>query len=64
MRIDGLGRLTVYAGGMKPSATSPIDGGPLVIQPGRTTLRLRFASPDDYQGDLPVRVSRLTPIEE
>jgi hypothetical protein len=61
-RIDALGRLTIWPGGMSPGTTTPIAGGPIVIPPGVSPITLRASGPSPYPGDVVVRTSRLVRV--
>lgn len=61
-RIDALGRLTIWPGGMAAGSTTPVPGGPLVVSPGVTPVALRVTGPAAYPGDIAVRTSRLVPL--
>lgn len=58
-RIDALGRLTIWTGGMEPGTTTTLPGGPLEIAPGVTPITFRSTGPMPYPGDVVVRTSRL-----
>ena len=61
-RIDGLGRLTIWPGGMQAGQTWSLPDGPLTIAPGTTPVVFGAAGPTPYPGDVAVRLIHLTRI--
>jgi hypothetical protein len=61
-RIDALGRLTVWPGGMDAGQTIDVAGGPITVPAGATPIVFRSSGPALYPGDVAVRTSRLLRI--
>lgn len=62
VRVDALGNLTMWPGGMAPGTTTALPGGPLVIVPGVTPIAFRSTGPATFPGDVVVRTSRLLQV--
>jgi hypothetical protein len=61
-RIDALGRLTIWPGGMATGQTWVLPDGPILIGTGTRHARFTLADPSDYPGDVAVRVSFLDTV--
>lgn len=61
-RIDALGRLTIWPGGMVEGVTRDLPGGPIVLAPGTHDVRFSVGDPTGYPGDVAIRLSRLRQI--
>jgi len=61
-RIDALGRLTVWSGGMDAGQTTNLVGGPITVPSGVSQIIFRATGPTPFPGDVVVRTSRLVRI--
>ncbi|MHC4225385.1 MAG: hypothetical protein ACYSUN_15450, partial [Planctomycetota bacterium] len=61
-RIDALGQITIWPGGMSAGQTWNLAGGPVTLVPGANTVVFRTTGPDPFPGDVAVRLSLLKRI--
>jgi hypothetical protein len=61
-RIDALGQITIWPGGMSAGQTWNLAGGPVTLVPGANTVVFRTTGPDPVPGDVAVRLSLLKRI--
>jgi hypothetical protein len=61
-RVDALGRIRIWPGGMTAGQTWDLAGGPVTVQPGVHAVTFRATGPTPYPGDVAVRFSRLRRI--
>jgi hypothetical protein len=58
-RIDALGRLTAWPGGMAEGTTISLADGPIVLTPGTHSIRFEVGDPGSYPGDVSIRLGHL-----
>ncbi len=62
VRIDALGRMSRWTGGMAAGTASWLPGGPLSLAQGAYDISLEVDEPDAYAGDFTIRLSHLEPV--